>query len=97
MKKRILSLLLCCALVFCLLPTAALAEDAIPYDLWVNGEQFTSEKLMISCGDGYVMGGTLAYDPIDGNNAYACENVDIDSTQRAQAAILQRFCETVVN
>ena len=28
------------------------AESETKYDLWVNGEQFTSEKTSISCGSG---------------------------------------------
>ncbi len=40
-----------------LLPMTAFA-DATEYDLWVNGEQFTSEKLTVKCGDG-----TAKFDP----------------------------------
>ena len=39
-----------------LLPTVAFAEEN--YNLYVNGEQFTSEKLSIACGEG-----TASYDP----------------------------------
>ena len=39
-----------------LLPTVAFAAEN--YDLYVNGEQFTSEKLSIACGEG-----TASYDP----------------------------------
>ena len=39
-----------------LLPTVAFAAEN--YDLYVNGEQFTSEKLSITCGEG-----TASYDP----------------------------------
>lgn len=40
-----------------LYPAAAFA-DTTQYDLFVNGEQFTSEKLTIECGEG-----TATYDP----------------------------------
>lgn len=40
-----------------MLPAAAFA-DTTQYDLFVNGEQFTSEKLTIECGEG-----TATYDP----------------------------------
>ncbi len=39
-----------------LLPTVAFAAEN--YNLYVNGEQFTSEKLSIACGEG-----TASYDP----------------------------------
>ena len=39
-----------------LLPTIAFAAEN--YNLYVNGEQFTSEKLSIACGEG-----TASYDP----------------------------------
>lgn len=50
---------LAAALVFTMvmLPAAAFA-DTTQYDLFVNGEQFTSEKLTIECGEG-----TATYDP----------------------------------
>ena len=40
-----------------MLPASAFA-DTTQYDLFVNGEQFTSEKLTIECGEG-----TATYDP----------------------------------
>ena len=50
------------ALVFALAiaPTASFA--ATNYDLSVNGEKFTSEKLTIQCGEG-----TATYDPATQN------------------------------
>lgn len=39
------------AFAMVMLPTAAFA-DTTQYDLFVNGEQFTSEKLTIECGRG---------------------------------------------
>ncbi|RDB58166.1 carbohydrate-binding domain-containing protein [Slackia isoflavoniconvertens] len=50
---------LAAALVFTMvmLPAAAFA-DTTQYDLFINGEQFTSEKLTIECGEG-----TATYDP----------------------------------
>ena len=43
-------------MVIALIPATVFADTG--YDLYVNGEQFTSEKLSIKCGDG-----TAAYDP----------------------------------
>ena len=40
------------------LPETTVAFAAEDYDLYVNGEQFTSEKLSITCGEG-----TASYDP----------------------------------
>lgn len=43
-------------MVIALIPATVFADTG--YDLYVNGEQFTSEKLSIKCGDG-----TATYDP----------------------------------
>ena len=56
MKKKLFAILLSIVMVAGLLPTAAFAEEN--YNLYVNGEQFTSEKLSIACGEG-----TASYDP----------------------------------
>ena len=56
MKRKMLSLLLAFALCLSLAPTMAFA--ATGYNVWVNGEEFTDEKLEIACGSG-----TAAYDP----------------------------------
>ena len=56
MKKKLFAILLSIVMVAGLLPTVAFA--AKNYDLYVNGEQFTSEKLSIACGEG-----TASYDP----------------------------------
>ena len=45
------------AFAMVMLPAAAFA-DTTQYDLFANGEQFTSEKLTIECGEG-----TATYDP----------------------------------
>ena len=45
------------AFAMVMLPASAFA-DTSQYDLFVNGEQFTSEKLTIECGEG-----TATYDP----------------------------------
>lgn len=77
------------ALVFALAiaPTASFA--ATNYDLSVNGEQFTSEKLTIQCGEG-----TATYDPdaqnLTLNNASITNAVDyggIDSELTSDLAI----------
>lgn len=56
MKKRSLSILFGLIMVIALIPATVFADTG--YDLYVNGEQFTSEKLSIKCGDG-----TATYDP----------------------------------
>ena len=56
MKKKMLAVFICLVMVAGLLPTVAFAAEN--YDLYVNGEQFTSEKLSIACGEG-----TASYDP----------------------------------
>ena len=50
MKKKLSVLAICLVMVIGLLPTVAFAAEN--YDLYVNGEQFTSEKLSIACGEG---------------------------------------------
>ena len=53
MKKRFFSMLLCIVLCLSLMPMSAFAADEVEsYDVWVNGEQFTSETLTITCGEG---------------------------------------------
>ena len=56
MKKKLFAILLSIVMVAGLLPTVAFAAEN--YNLYVNGEQFTSEKLSIACGEG-----TASYDP----------------------------------
>ena len=56
MKKRSLSILFGLIMVIALIPVTVFADTG--YDLYVNGEQFTSEKPSIKCGDG-----TATYDP----------------------------------
>ena len=56
MKKKLFAILLSIVMVAGLLPTVAFAAENC--NLYVNGEQFTSEKLSIACGEG-----TASYDP----------------------------------
>ena len=56
MKKKLLTIFICLVMAVGLLPTVAFAAEN--YDLYVDGEQFTSEKLSIACGEG-----TASYDP----------------------------------
>ena len=51
MKKRILSFALFLALCLSLLP-AGVVSAASGYGIWVNGEEFTSTKTEIKCGEG---------------------------------------------
>lgn len=55
--QKLMGLAAALAFAMVMLPAAAFA-DTTQYDLFVNGEQFTSEKLTIECGEG-----TATYDP----------------------------------
>ncbi len=56
MKKKLWTIFICLVMTAGLLPTVAFAAEN--YDLYVDGKQFTSEKLSIACGEG-----TASYDP----------------------------------
>ena len=58
--RKLLGMAVAIAFALAILPATALAVDE--YDLHVNGEQFTSEKLVIDCGEG-----TATYDPATQN------------------------------
>ena len=49
-RSRIICLLIALTVMFAMLPMATFAETA--YNLYVNGEQITDEKLEIVCGSG---------------------------------------------
>lgn len=70
MKKKLFAILLSIVMVAGLLPTVAFAEEN--YNLYVNGEQFTSEKLSIACGEG-----TASYDPT--THTLSLNNATLDS------------------
>lgn len=55
--RKLVGLAAALAFAMVMLPAAAFA-DTTQYDLFVNGEQFSSEKLTIECGEG-----TATYDP----------------------------------
>lgn len=55
--RKLMGLAAALAFTMVMLPASAFA-DTTQYDLFVNGEQFTSEKLTIECGEG-----TATYDP----------------------------------
>lgn len=55
--RKLMGLAAALAFAMVMLPAAAFA-DTTQYDLFVNGEQFTSEKPTIECGEG-----TATYDP----------------------------------
>lgn len=61
------------ALVFALAIAPTASSAATNYDLSVNGEQFTSEKLTIQCGEG-----TATYDP-------ATQNLTLDNASITNA------------
>lgn len=55
--RKLIGLAAALAFAMVMLPAAAFA-DTTQYDLFVNGEQFTSERLTIECGEG-----TATYNP----------------------------------
>ena len=55
--RKLMGLAAALAFAMVMLPATAFA-DTTQYDLFVNGEQFTSERLTIECGEG-----TATYDP----------------------------------
>ena len=96
MKRKVLATLLSASMCVTLMPMMAFA-DVTKYGVWVNGEQFMSDKLTIECGSG-----TATYNPTDNeltlNNAtitegygYAAINVyddiDIDIILQGTSAI----------
>lgn len=70
--RKLMGLAAALAFAMVMLPASAFA-DATQYDLFVNGEQFTSEKLTIECGEG-----TATYDPA--TQTLALNNASIANT-----------------
>ncbi|MCQ2533797.1 MAG: DUF4214 domain-containing protein [Clostridia bacterium] len=71
MYKRLVSIILSIALCMSILSTTVFADTE--YDVWVNGEEFTSSKLSIQCGEG-----TAAYNPT--SKELTLTNATIDYT-----------------
>lgn len=69
--QKLISGIFALAFALAIAPTASFA--ATNYDLSVNGEQFTSEKLTIQCGEG-----TATYDP-------ATQNLTLDNASITNA------------
>lgn len=70
--RKLMGLAAALAFAMVMLPAAAFA-DTTQYDLFVNGEQFTSEKLTIECGEG-----TATYDPA--THTVTLDNATITNT-----------------
>lgn len=70
--RKLMGLAAALAFAMVMLPAAAFA-DTTQYDLFVNGEQFTSEKLTIECGEG-----TATYDPA--THTLTLDNASITNT-----------------
>ena len=70
--RKLIGLAAALAFAMVMLPAAAFA-DTTQYDLFVNGEQFTSEKLTIECGEG-----TATYDPA--THTLTLDNATITNT-----------------
>jgi hypothetical protein len=85
MKKRFFSFLLCLCMAVILLPLAALAEDPVPYDLWVNNEQITSAHLTVTCG-----AGTAVYDP-------ASNTLTLNGAEITQGCLVESLYSGIVS
>lgn len=70
--RKLMGLAAALAFAMVMLPATAFA-DTTQYDLFVNGEQFTSEKLTIECGEG-----AATYDPA--TQTLALNNASITNT-----------------
>lgn len=70
--RKLMGLAAALAFAMVMLPAAAFA-DTTQYDLFVNGEQFTSEKPTIECGEG-----TATYDPA--THTLTLDNASITNT-----------------
>lgn len=70
--RKLMGLAAALAFAMVMLPASAFA-DTTQYDLFVNGEQFTSEKLTIECGEG-----TATYDPA--THTLTLDNASITNT-----------------
>ena len=70
--QKLMGLAAALAFAMAMLPASAFA-DTTQYDLFVNGEQFTSEKLTIECGEG-----TATYDPA--THTLTLDNASITNT-----------------
>lgn len=76
MKKRILSLLLTLTLLICLVPASAVAAtDVTSYDLYICGQQVTSENLS---GDGWIF--RPSEDPEDPYGSLELTNANLTAT-----------------
>ena len=86
-NKKILARLIGVELVITLLPSMALADDPVSYNLWVGGKQVTSENAgNITSGEGIILGedGYVRYDAtsntLELKNATITGSSDIDIT-----------------
>lgn len=70
--RKLIGLAAALAFAMVMLPASAFA-DTTQYDLFVNGEQFTSEKLTIECDEG-----TATYDPA--THTLTLDNASITNT-----------------
>ena len=86
MKKKLWTIFICLVMTVGLLPSVAFAAEN--YDLYVDGEQFTSEKLSIACGEG-----TASYDP--NTKTLTLHNATIDNDIMANYGIKTSITDTL--
>jgi len=80
--KQIKFFILTCCLAF-----AAGAQAQTNYDVWCNGERFTSEHLTVTCGEG-----TAVYDPA--TSTLTLTNVTISTGCAIPDDIVTTYCES---
>lgn len=86
MKKKLWTIFICLVMTAGLLPTVVFAAEN--YDLYVEGEQFTSENLSIACGEG-----TATYDP--DTTTLTLHNATIDNDITANYGIRASIPDTL--
>ena len=89
-KRRLLAVLTSLALTAALAPMTAFADPAetpTSYGLYVNGEQFTSEKLTITCGEGTAV--------FDGESTLTLKNATVDKISDGGYGVINSKLESV--
>ena len=89
-KRRLLAVLTSLALTAALAPMTAFADPAetpTSYGLYVNGEQFTSEKLTITCGEGTAV--------FDGESTLTLKNATVDKISDGGYGVINSKLESI--
>jgi hypothetical protein len=91
-EQKILSILLMLMLVLSMFPLAGFANATVKatqstnaYDVWANGERFSSDNLTVACGDG-----TATYDP--DTSTLTLTNATISTGCAIPAELAKTYC-----